>query len=195
MDPSRRGAPAPTLLIVDAGPGAERLERHVVPWIASVARAHGTFDVGLAPAHVVLRADRPDREGNSAPWTAAVAAADAILFATSTTDTGLLELLLDLSGRRDRAWRLKPVAIAQPAGPAGDRVADLLEAAVRELHARPIDERLRWAAPADALRAGAETAEADARAAVLRTLDGLYRAHQTLRAFRPVESAVLVPRR
>jgi NAD(P)H-dependent FMN reductase len=194
MLPPRRSAPAPTLLIVDAGPGSVRLERHLIPWLTSVARTHGTFDVSVAMARAVLRPDRPVAAARPAPWAAAVAGADAMLFATSTDDAGLLELLLDLAGRRDRAWRLKPVAIAQPSGPAGDRVADLLEAGLRELHARPLDERLRWADPAQALRTGAEAAEAEARAGVQRTLDGLYRAHQTLRAFRPVEPAVLVPR-
>lgn len=166
----------------------------MVPWLASVARAHGVFDVGVAPAHVVLRPDRPRPDGAPAPWAAAVAAADAVLFATSTDDAGLLALLLDLAGRRDRAWRLKPVAIAQPAGPAGDRVADLLEASLRELNARPLDERLRRDDPARVLRTGAEAAEAEAVAAVGRLLDALHRAHQTLRAFRPVEPFAFVPR-
>lgn len=193
MVSTRRSASAPVLLIVDAGPGSERLERHLVPWLTSVARTHGMFEVGVAAAHVAQRTDRPERDGGSAPWAAAVAGADAVLFATSTDDAGLLKLLLDLAGRRDRTWRLKPVAIAQPSGPAGDRVADLLEAGLRELHARPLDERLRWADPATALHTGADAAEAEARAAVHRTLDALYRAHQTLCAFRPLEPVAVVP--
>ena len=181
-------------MIVDAGPGAERLERHVVPWIAGVAREHGGFDVAVAPAHVVLRPDRPSRDGRPARWAAAVAAADAALFVTSTNDAGLLELLLDLAGRRDRGWRLKPVAIAQPSGAAGDRVADLLETGLRDLHARPLDERLRLPDPAQALSVGAVAAEAEACAAVHHALDALYRAYQTLRAFRLHEPVAAVER-
>ena len=194
MAHSRRGTPTPTLLIVDAGPGTERLERHLVPWLTSVAQAHGSFAVAVAPVHVALRPDRPERAGSSVPWATAVATADAVLFATTPDDAGLLELLLDLAGRRDRAWRLKPVAIAQPAGPAGDRVAELLETGLRALHARPLDARLRWTDPVRALSIGAEAAEAEARAAVHSVLDALYRAYQTLRVFRPAEPFALVQR-
>lgn len=171
------------------------MERHVVPWLARIARGHGGFDVSVVHASAVVRADAPARDGTPARWAAAVAAADAVLFVVSDRDTGLVDPLVDLAGGRDRGWRLKPVAIARASTAASERVAGLLRRCMCELNARPLDADLAWPDPTTALRLGADAAEATASATVTDGLDQLRRAHQSLRAFRPLEVPVLRGRR
>jgi NAD(P)H-dependent FMN reductase len=140
----------PTLTVVIASTRPGRVGLPVAQWFTTLARAHGSFDVGVADlAEVNLpMLDEPNHprlrqytKAHTLRWSATVEASDAFVFVTPEYNYGYPASLKNAIDFLHEEWLYKPVGFVSYGGiSAGTRSVQQMKQVVTTLNMMPVNE-------------------------------------------------------